>query len=231
MGSIRTAIDIIPIIPQELLIKERLAVTVRRDSFIDEPTKGTKLLIANLAVFTEIESTLCAMVFLYERTNINIDITNTVTDVKVVFTVLEIPLKSSSPLKERAQPNAKEMLVSGTIKDSKKFSTILMNSSIEPFETTAADRLPSIVNKDIIMGKNALIILQRIFIYSRAFEAKPPHMLNTVIEMQRLEQSEKTKLIPLSEMLALNALKIEIRIINTRTETKLFNTKPIPDVK
>lgn len=64
MGSIRTAIDIIPIIPQELLIKERLAVTVRRDSFIDEPTKGTKLLIANLAVFTEMESTLCAMVFL-----------------------------------------------------------------------------------------------------------------------------------------------------------------------
>ena len=144
---------------------------------------------------------------------------------------MEIPLKSSSPLKDLAQPNANDMLVSGTINDSKNFSTILINSSMELLETTAADKLPPMVSKDIIMGKNALMILQRIFMYSCAFEANPPHMLKTVIEMQRLEQREKTKLIPLSETLALNALKIEIRIINTRTETKLFKTKLIPDVK
>lgn len=64
IGNIKTAIAIIAMMPHEFLISERLAVTVFNDSLTLEPTKGTKLLIANLAVFIEIVSTPCAIVFL-----------------------------------------------------------------------------------------------------------------------------------------------------------------------
>lgn len=57
IGIISTAIEIIATIPHEFLISERLDVTVLKDSFTEEPTKGTKLLIANLAVLMDIEST------------------------------------------------------------------------------------------------------------------------------------------------------------------------------
>ena len=58
IGSIITAIAIIAIIPEDFLIKERLEETVRIASLTEEPTKGTKLLIANLTVFCERESAL-----------------------------------------------------------------------------------------------------------------------------------------------------------------------------
>ena len=64
IGSIRIATDMIATIPQEFFINERLVVTVRRDSFTEEPTSGTKLLIANRAVLIDKESTLWAIVFL-----------------------------------------------------------------------------------------------------------------------------------------------------------------------
>lgn len=81
IGSIKIAIEIIAITPQEFFIKERLDVTVLNASFIDEPTMGTKLLIANLAVFIERLSALWDRMFLKDKTNINIDIMNTVTEV------------------------------------------------------------------------------------------------------------------------------------------------------
>lgn len=56
-GSIITAMAIIAIIPQELFINDILVETVRRASFIDAPTIGTKLLIAKRAVFIDKEST------------------------------------------------------------------------------------------------------------------------------------------------------------------------------
>ena len=55
-GSIIRAIEITARTPQELLIKEMLVETVRNASFMDGPTIGAKLLIANRAVFKERES-------------------------------------------------------------------------------------------------------------------------------------------------------------------------------
>ena len=84
----------IPIIPQEFLIKDMLDVTVRNASLTVEPTIGIKLLIANFAVFIEILSADCDKTLLQAKTNIKIDITKIVTPVKVFFNVLDIPLKS-----------------------------------------------------------------------------------------------------------------------------------------
>lgn len=95
IGNIRSAIVIIAIIPQEFFMSERLAVTVLKASFTVEPIIGIKLLIANLAVFIEIESAVCDKTFLQDKTNIKIDIINTVTPVNVFFNVLDIPLKSN----------------------------------------------------------------------------------------------------------------------------------------
>ena len=53
IGSIINAITIMAITPLVLLIMDILLATVLNASFIDEPTIGTKLLIANLAVFNE----------------------------------------------------------------------------------------------------------------------------------------------------------------------------------
>ena len=58
IGSIRTAKEIIPIIPEDFFIRSRLEFTVLKASFTDAPTRGTKLLIANLAVLIETESAL-----------------------------------------------------------------------------------------------------------------------------------------------------------------------------
>ena len=63
-------------------------------SFTDEPTMGIKLLIANFAVLIDKESALCARTFLVDNVNIKIDITNTVTPVKVFFSVCENPPNS-----------------------------------------------------------------------------------------------------------------------------------------
>ena len=161
---------------------------------------------------------------MYESTNIRIDITKTVTEVKVVFSVFVIPLKSNSPFRLLAQPKARHMLVRGSIKAKRKLSTIFINSSIEPFETIAAEILPPIVNIARIIGTNAPIMLQSSFMYSPAFVTKPLQMLNTVIEIHRLEQREKTSPTPVSDNDALRVLNTEIKIISTRTEEKLFNT-------
>lgn len=64
IGSINTTIAIMAIIPQEFLISDRLEETVLSASLTDEPTKGTKLLMAKRAVFKERVSTLCERVFL-----------------------------------------------------------------------------------------------------------------------------------------------------------------------
>lgn len=64
IGSIITAIAIMAIIPVDFFMYDKLDVTVRNASFTEEPTRGTALLIANLAVFIDIESALCDSVFL-----------------------------------------------------------------------------------------------------------------------------------------------------------------------
>ena len=93
-GSIVTAIIIIAIIPHEFLISEILEVIVLKASFTVEPIIGIKLLIANFAVLIETLSVDCERILLQDKTNIKIDITKTVTPVKVFFNVLDIPFKS-----------------------------------------------------------------------------------------------------------------------------------------
>ena len=80
----------IPKTPVELFIIPMLEVTARSDSFTDAPTNGTKLLIANLAVFNDTVSALCAKTFLSENIKVKIDITNTVIEVNAVRTDFEM---------------------------------------------------------------------------------------------------------------------------------------------
>ena len=84
----------IPLTPHERLIIPMLEDTVLSASFIEEPTKGTKLLIANLAVFNETVSAPCAKTFFSEKINVKIDIMKTVTEVKAVLTAFDIPPNS-----------------------------------------------------------------------------------------------------------------------------------------
>ena len=96
-----------------LLTNERLEDTVLKASLTEEPTKGTKLPMANRAVFNERVSTPCESVLLYDKTNIRIDIVKTVTDVKVDFIIFVTPLKSQLLDKAFTHPNAKQILVIG----------------------------------------------------------------------------------------------------------------------
>ena len=114
-GSINTTIEMIAITPQEFFMIDKLAVTVLKLSFTLEPTTGTKLLIANLAVLMDKESTLCESVFLYDKTNMKIDITKIVTEIKVVLTVFDIPLKSHSFPMDFTQQKARHIFTRGSI--------------------------------------------------------------------------------------------------------------------
>lgn len=91
------------------------------------------------------------------------DIIKTVTEVNVFFTVLVIPLKSNSLFSDRTQAKERLILISGIIQISKKPSTMLINSIIDPFETTALEILPLIVIRVSIMGMKAFITLHKIF--------------------------------------------------------------------
>ena len=99
--------------------------------------------------------------FLYDKTNKKIDIVKTVTDEKVVFMVFDIPPKSMSLFSDRAQPNARHILVKGSIKTSKNLSIIFIKRIIDPFVTIAVEILPHIVSNVSIKGIKALIILHK----------------------------------------------------------------------
>ena len=64
IGSIKTTIEIIATTPQEFLINAKLEVTVLKASLTEEPTRGTKLLIAKRAVLIDKLSALCVSVLL-----------------------------------------------------------------------------------------------------------------------------------------------------------------------
>ena len=72
---------IIATIPLDFFSKERLEEIVLNASLTEEPTNGTVLLMAKRAVFIEMVSALCDKMFLYDSTNMKIDITKTVTEV------------------------------------------------------------------------------------------------------------------------------------------------------
>ena len=171
IGSIKTAIEIIPIIPEDFFIKSRLELTVLSASLTDEPTNGTKLLIANRAVLIETESALCESMLLNESTKRKIDIIKTVTEEKVFFTVLEIPLKSKPCPIPLIQAKDIQIFISGSINAIKKPSTKFITKSIVPFIAIALDTFPPIVKREIIIGMNAFITPHSIFKYSQTFNA------------------------------------------------------------
>ena len=230
IGSIKTAKEIIPIIPEVFLIKSRLELTVLKVSFTEEPTNGTKLLIANRAVLIETESALCDRVLLKDNTNIKIDITNTVTDENVFFTVFDIPPKSKPCPTLLIQAKERHILISGNIKAIKKPSTKLIISSIVPLITAALDIFPLIDKREIIIGIKAFITPHRIFKYSDVNMVIRWHIEKTAIDTHSVEQSERA--LPdkaLQELVS--ALKILIIISKARMAPKFLSTESIPESK
>ena len=159
IGSIISAIAIIAITPHEFFINDRDEDTVLNASLTDAPTNGTKLLIANRAVFNVRVSAPCDSTFLNEKINIKIDIVKTVTEVNVVLTSFEIPPNSMPPM-ALTQPNIRQRLTRGSIKVIKKFSTKEINKTIEAFEIVAEVIFPLKICKPTIIGAKALITLQ-----------------------------------------------------------------------
>lgn len=230
IGSIINAIEIIAITPHELFIKERLDVTVLSASFIDEPTRGTKLLIANLAVFKDKLSLLCVKMFLYDNTNIKIDITNTVTEVNVFFTVFEMPEKSHVFPQARTQDKESKTLINGSIDDIKKISTREIKSIIDVAVTVALLMLPLIMSIAVIIGVNVFITPQRIFMYEVTRLASETQVLKTHNAMQQEEQIEKTEpKFDVKELAVICKMEEIIKII--KIELNDFNTLSIPASK
>ena len=152
-GMIISKITIIAITPQEFLIMLKLLLTVLKASFIEAPTIGTKLLIANFAVFIDKVSAPCEIMFFNEKINIKTVIVKIVIDVNAVLTVFVSPLKSFPPI-GFIQAKAKHIFTRGRRETIKKLSTILINSAIEVLATAALVILPHIMLITLISGKN-----------------------------------------------------------------------------
>lgn len=229
IGSIKTAKEIMPMMPEDFFIRSRLELTVLKASLTDEPTSGTKLLMANLAVLIDNESALCERVLLKDRTNIRIDITKTVTEEKVFFTVFDMPLKSNPCPAPLMHAKDKHILISGSIKTIKNPSTKFIINNIAPLIMAALEMLPLIVKSAIIIGMNDFITPHKIFKYSQVITVICWHTVNTATEMQRVEQRESILLTPaVQEERELNML---IMIINDRIAPKLLSTLSIPASK
>jgi hypothetical protein len=160
IGSIIKIITVTPIIPVLLLIRDKLEVTYFNASLTEAPTNGTKLLIAKRAVFIDNESLPCAMFVLNEKTNINIDIVNTVTEEKAVLIVFVIPLKSHEPPRVLIQLKDKLHVTNGSIIFTKNSSTKEINRSIEELDAKAKDVLPDIMLRLIITGMKEFITFE-----------------------------------------------------------------------
>ena len=230
IGSINTTIVIIPSIPDVLLMRDKLVVTDFKASFTEAPTNGTRLLIANRAVLIDKESAPCAIVFLYEKTNIKTDIEKTVIDEKVTFNVFEIPLKSHALLSELMQPNERQADVIGSINLAKKLSMKEMKSSIELLVTIALVVLPVMIVREIIIGVNEFITfdnkLTNVIVDFESSVTTPKIHKETdkVVSME----NEKLTFCSSEDFKVLKKLS---KIINSRNEAKLFKTFPIPPVK
>lgn len=228
IGSIIKAIIIMAKIPQEPFITEMLLVTVRNASLMEEPTRGTKLLIANLAVFIDKLSCPCANTFLHERMNINTDIVKIVTEVKVVLIVFEIPPKLKAPPKALIQAKDMQAFVRGNIQTTKKPSTIEINNIIDPFVIDALVTLPVIIIIVTMIGEKALITLHSSLKYEVTLVARIEQILNTVRAIHNPEQTENIEFIPESLIELRKQLKTDKIINRINTELKDFNTSPTP---
>lgn len=166
-----------------------LVATVLKASLTEAPTRGTKLLIAKRAVFRVRLSELWDNMFLVVKININIDITKTVTEVKVVFNVFEIPLKLPPP-RGFMQANDIHSFTSGSIKPTKKASINEISTSINVFKTTALEMFPFIMLSVVIKGANAFITCDSVFKYDPTVLEREIQTLNTVSVTTRIEHIE-----------------------------------------
>lgn len=162
IGTIKSEIAIIAIMPQVFFIIERLEATAFKESLIEAPTMGTKLLIAKRAVFIVIESLPCASTFFADKIKKSIDITNTITEVNVVLIVLEIPFKLQ-PLIGLTIEIVKQALTSGNRHTTKKLS--VREIAITEVEQLIAveDIAPVIIPIALIKGRKAFITLHNVF--------------------------------------------------------------------
>lgn len=166
-----------------------LVATVLKASLTEAPTRGTKLLIAKRAVFKVRLSELWDNMFFVVKININIDITKTVTEVKVVFNVFEIPLKLPPP-SGLMQAKDIQSFTRGSIKPTKNASINDISTSISVFKTTALERLPFIMLSVVISGTNAFITLDSVFKYEPTVLESEIQTLNTVSVTTRIEHIE-----------------------------------------
>ena len=123
---------------------------------MEAPTIGTKLLIANLAVFNETVSAPCVSIFLNEEINIKSDIIKTVTDVNVFLTSLDNPPNSTPPI-DFTQLNIIQIFINGSMQAIRKPSVMEISKIIVAFVIVAVEILPLIISIDVIIGAKELI--------------------------------------------------------------------------
>ena len=119
------------------------------------------------------------------------DITKTVTEVKTVFTVFEMPLKSMQLLRDFTHPNARHIYTIGNKNFNKNSSIIRINSIIEPFVITALEILPLKVIVAIIMGIKAVETLHSVSMNVYVVAASEAQILKTANEVVSVEHIEK----------------------------------------
>ena len=81
----------------------------------------------------------------------------------MLFTVFDILERSCPLFSDLTHENERHILIRGSILTTKKPSIMLINSTIELFDTTALDVFPLIIKSATIIGINAFITLQRVF--------------------------------------------------------------------
>ena len=114
---------------------------------------------ANFAVFIEILSADWERILLHDNTNINIDITKTVTPVNVFFNIFDNPLKSKYPPSDFIIEKHIHMLMIGNIKDTKNFSTIEIKRISEALAIPPLVTFPVNMYNDVISGAKHSITL------------------------------------------------------------------------
>lgn len=165
-----------------------------------------------------------------EKTNIKIDIINTVTEVKVVLIIFGKVPKCFPPIKLK-QENAIQTLTRGSIITTKKPSTMEIKRRIEALPTVALEILPLIMYIAVIIGEKAPITPVKVFKYDETISHIDIHILKTVMEMHKVEQIWNVFLTAPLEKLVLRVAKIDEINISTRIEAKNFKTLSIPENK
>lgn len=192
---------------------------------------GIKLLIANFAVLIDNESTLWARIFLFDKTNINMDIIKTVIPVKAFLKILPRSEKSSSLPKDFKIEKQREMLTMGEMKLINNCSTIVINRIIEAYDTAPLEIFPDIKYIVPIIGIKAFIIVQRTFIYRVIPWVNFVHTVNIVIDMQREDAKEKECSRLFEDIEFFNILNIPDNSTTIKIEQKVLITEPKPKNK